>query len=60
MPYELTKAHEALDKAVDHCYRPEAFHGDRERVEYLFALYEKITSPLLPSSGVSRRRQKTA
>jgi hypothetical protein len=60
MPHELTKAHEALDKDVDRCYRPEAFHGDRERVEYLFAIYEKITSPLLPSSEGSRRRQKTA
>lgn len=60
MPHELTMAHEALDKAVDRCYRPEAFHGDRERVEYLFVLYEKITSPLLPSSGGSRSRKKTA
>jgi hypothetical protein len=60
MPHELTMAHEALDNAVDRCYRPEAFHGDRERVEYLFALYEKIMCPLLPKTEKSRRRKKTA
>jgi hypothetical protein len=29
------------------CNRPEPFHSDRERVEHLFALYEKLTAPLL-------------
>jgi hypothetical protein len=51
---------EAVQQARQESNRPETFHGDRERVEYLFALYEKITSPLLPSSEGSRRRQKTA
>jgi hypothetical protein len=48
MPSELLKAHTDLDRAVEKCYRPEPFHSDRERVEFLFSLYEKLTAPLLP------------
>lgn len=43
MPPDLRKAHEALDKAVDACYRKEAFTSERERVEYLFGSYRKLT-----------------
>ncbi len=55
-PAQLTKAHDALDRAVDRCYRSAPFHSDRERVEYLFALYEKLTAPLLPSAPKKRKR----
>jgi len=41
------KAHQALAHAVDKCYRPEAFASDPHRVEYLFALYEKINTPVI-------------
>jgi hypothetical protein len=59
MPANLTKAHAELDRAVDVCYRAKPFDSDRERVEGLFALYEKLTAPLTaklkepkrPSSG---------
>jgi hypothetical protein len=46
MPPRLAKAHEALDRAVDRCYRKDPFLTDRQRVEYLFALYEQLTAPL--------------
>jgi hypothetical protein len=40
--------------------RPEPFRSDRERVEFLFALYAKLTAPLLPATpkrrGASRSR----
>jgi hypothetical protein len=49
MPPVLAKAHAELDRAVDLCYRPEKFDTDRQRVEFLFALYEKLTAPLLPT-----------
>jgi len=49
MPSRLVKAHAALDRAVDRCYRREPFGSDRERVEHLFALYEKLATPLLPA-----------
>jgi len=45
-PAKLTKAHAELDRAVELCYRPKAFQTDRERVEFLFALYEQMTAPL--------------
>ena len=48
MPRELAKAHAQLDRAVEKCYRSEPFGSDRERVEYLFGIYEKLTAPLLP------------
>jgi len=44
MPPGLVKAHQALDRAVEKCYRSEAFESDRDRVEYLFKLYEDLTT----------------
>ena len=55
MPPALAKAHADLDRAVDLCYRPQPFQNDRQRVEYLFALYEKLTAPLLPAAKKPRR-----
>jgi len=56
MPPSLVRAHQQLDRAVERCYRPEPFPNDRVRVEYLFALYEQLTAPLLPAIPVRRRR----
>jgi len=61
MPPELLRAHTELDRAVEKCYRVEPFHSDRERVEFLFSLYEKLTAPLLPVTPKTRgRRSQTA
>jgi hypothetical protein len=57
MPPALVKAHADLDRAVDLCYRPQPFQNDRQRVEHLFALYEKLTAPLI--APAKKRRQKT-
>jgi len=57
MPPALAKAHAELDRAVDLCYRPEKFESDRQRVEFLFALYEKLTAPLLPVAKSKRARR---
>jgi hypothetical protein len=57
MPPALAKAHAALDLAVDRCYRKEPFHTDRERVEYLFALYEKLAAPLAAPAKKPRKRK---
>jgi len=56
MPADLVKAHADLDRAVDACYRPQAFTSDRQRVEFLFALYERHASPLLPAEKKPRKR----
>jgi hypothetical protein len=57
MPGPLLKAHQTLDRAVDRCYRKEPFESDRQRVEYLFALYEKMTAPLMPPAKPRRKRR---
>lgn len=47
MPPDLVKAHNELDKAVDKCYRGQAFGSEMERLEYLFKLYLEYTAPLV-------------
>jgi hypothetical protein len=58
MPAPLLKAHLQLDRAVDRCYRPEPFPSDRHRVEYLFALYEQLTAPLVAAAKPARKGRK--
>ena len=60
MPPDLRKAHKALDDAVDKLYRPQPFSNDRERVEHLFTLYEKLTADLLTAKPAKRTRGKRA
>ena len=55
MPPNLRKAHQALDRAVDRLYRRNGFASERERVEYLLGLYEKMMEPLVVR-GVRGRR----
>lgn len=43
MPANLREAHTRLDRVVESCYRPAPFTSDEERLEHLFALYEKMT-----------------
>jgi hypothetical protein len=57
MPAPLLRAHQALDRAVDRCYRREPFASDRDRIEYLFALYEKLTTPLVAEAKPTRRKR---
>jgi hypothetical protein len=56
MPPELRKAHHKLDEAVDALYKRGGFNGDRERVEHLFMLYEKLISPLTVAAGKVKQR----
>ena len=58
MPPALVKAHADLDRAVDLCYRPQPFTSERQRVEYLFGLYEQLTAPLLPPAAPKRLRRR--
>ena len=57
MPADLVKAHAELDRAVDLCYRSAPFTSDRQRIEFLFALYEQYTSPLLPVANKTRKKR---
>jgi hypothetical protein len=60
MPPELHRTHTELDRAVERCYRADRFTSDRERVEFLFRLYEQKTAPLLPATPAARGRRQTA
>jgi len=42
MPSNLRKAHRQLDKYVDLLYRKTSFSDDKQRIEHLFSLYEKL------------------
>jgi hypothetical protein len=56
MPKPLFSAHKALDHAVDKCYRAAPFTSEGARVEYLFELYQRLTSPLIvPAKGKRRK-----
>lgn len=56
MPPVLAKAHLRLDHAVERCYRSQPFTSDRQRFEYLFALYERLTAPLTTPEKKARKR----
>jgi hypothetical protein len=58
MPPDLVKAHQALDKAVDLCYRPQPFVSELNRIEYLFSLYEALSAPLLKVEKKKRSQKK--
>lgn len=58
MPPRLVKAHAALDREVDLCYRSTKFQSDRERVEHLFALYSGLVAVEEPQPPRTRRNKK--
>ena len=58
MPPNLRKAHTTLDRTVDRLYRPGGFASERERVEHLFGLYEKMAVPLAAKPKPKRKRRR--
>jgi len=59
MPPALLRAHQKLDAAVDKAYGKTGFKSDAERVAFLFARYQALTS-LLPIATTKRSRNKPA
>jgi len=59
MPSNLRRAHRAVDRAADRLYRRRGFASERERVEHLFRLYEKMCVPLLAGDAPKRRRYRS-
>ncbi len=57
MPESLHRAHQQLDRAVDRCYRPQPFTSERNRIEYLFQLYEEYTAPLLAAESKKKAKK---
>ena len=57
MPPNLRQAHGRLDRAVDRLYSRNGFTSERERIECLFMLYDKMRSPLgVGIKGKTKRR----
>jgi hypothetical protein len=59
MPFELSKAHADLDKAVDKAYGYTGTDDDASRVAFMFALYERETN-LLAGSVTKKKKVKAA
>lgn len=57
MPPKLVKAHQELDKAVDLCYRPQAFINEAGRIEYLFDLYNQYAMPLMKEEKKAKNKK---
>lgn len=58
MPAGLRLAHQALDEAVERCYRLQPFSSDSERLEYLFKLYEEMIARNTLFAKQKRTRKK--
>jgi len=64
MPNELKEAHKLNDLAVEKCYRIVPFDSDKQRLEFLFRLYEKMIAAekerntLFEKQKKSRKRKK--
>ena len=56
MPPNLRKAHQALDRAVDRLYRRTGFVSERERVEHLLMVYERMRGVL--GVGVTGKKRR--
>jgi hypothetical protein len=56
MPPDLVKAHTALDKAVDLCYRSQPFANELSRIEFLFGLYEQYTAPMFGAESKKKKK----
>lgn len=56
MPPVLVKAHQALDKAVDLCYRSQPFINETKRIEFLFELYDKYTAGLFVKEKKTKKK----
>ena len=57
-PPALRRAHQRLDRTVDRLYRRKRFANERERVEHLFALYERLQAPLAAAAAGPKRRPR--
>ena len=55
MPPNLRRAHRALDRTVERLYRRNGFASEREWVERLFMIYEKVQAPLATTTNGRRR-----
>lgn len=60
MPELLKAAHKALDEAVEQLYRPRPFRDATERLEHLFARYEKLIEQEREQTAAKKTRKPRA
>ena len=60
MPPALARAHAALDRAVDRCYRPQPFATELARLEFLFGLYQQLSAPVLGAAPKAKAKSRVA
>lgn len=60
MPKSLLQAHQALDTAIEQCYRLQPFKNDTERLEYLFKQYEEMLKKDTLFAKQKKTRKKKA
>lgn len=58
MPMGLRQAHKELDEAIERCYRLQPFANDTERLEYLFKLYEEMTTKETLFAKTTKRKKR--
>lgn len=58
MPMGLRQAHKELDEAIERCYRLQPFANDTERLEYLFKLYEEMTTKETLFAKPTKRKKR--
>ncbi|MGV0938943.1 class I SAM-dependent DNA methyltransferase [Empedobacter sp. ULE_I140] len=58
MPSGLKQAHKELDLAIEQIYRLAPFHSDEERLEYLFKLYDEMTTKETLFAKVKKGKKK--
>lgn len=58
MPIGLRQAHKELDEAIERCYRLQPFANDTERLEYLFKLYEEMTTKETLFAKPTKRKKR--
>lgn len=56
MPEPLLQAHKNLDRAVEALYREKPFRDASERLEYLFARYEKLIAAEKASKSTKKKK----
>ncbi len=44
-------------RTADRCYRSQPFPNERNRVEFLFKLFQQLTAPLLPTKKKRAKRR---
>ena len=53
------RSHQAIDRAVDRLYRAKGFASEREGVEHLFMIYEKMRMLLAAVMEAKPNRRRT-